>query len=911
MSSRWAPTRVNFVDDRSIPGVGFSPRLVVVFGEGAYKPLFASSTMTIGESYDFCPGDRCSNFIQALESDGFQIGTDQNVNLNSHTYHYIAWNAVPGRMAVGSYTGTGNGTNCGTSACGDNRAIDAVGFRPEWVIVRRNLNGSARTVHKPRSSGALTDVTYRFMAPVGSTHYGHHPEPATGRVLGRHRRSVNGNTQLYHWMAFGPADGNQAAGALANPTAGCGFSGARSPLDKVSQRKIVRDVNGYKYLVFAKFRETTPGSCSGYQEIKLARSTDGGRTWSEVTLFGSGGLAWNTATDSFVYPAIDTNPARTQLHVVVNYGGQMLFTKNVNLAAWNQSAYWTEDGGGRNAPYEGAEHPWLQPAGASDTAPAITVDAENRPHIAYGSATSAGQVHWTIGVGGSWNGTLVSQSTGTATQNASIDYGYGPNQSGVMEERIHVLFSEAGNTLRYSHVTKNVGGLFSTVTYSGSWSIANGANTLRGFSIVAENGKVWAVGAFDAGAGSWVTKAAYSCDNGDRFGQPGDTCGYGYNGGQTVAAGPLDRGLPERRLLPHRQPTPAPGRGAARPRAPSPATAGCRGTARSSTAPRCSPTRSPARSRTRRTRPSRRSGPTPRPSSHTAGTSRKGRWRPSSWTRSAATSSRPSTTAPSTSETRTRPLSAPSARPRARRQVTGSGGTTWQTDNWGRGDRITIDGVTYAVSTVLSNTSLVLASPFLGTTGSGKAYTIGRQFKGTKILQTWENCISGTSACPYFPVRRRASSLTTARRSASSTTRHNQHTGTLDIDGSTTDFVHSITLTVATGNRHNGCREHRCLRGLRRPRLRRGGEGHERHRRVARITARRAPARAAAPSRWTPTTRRYNGLTTIRHNLIVNTGSHGILVGTTTNRLRARPLQQRDRHRRAPTLSGPSSSRRA
>ena len=31
---------------------------------------------------------------------------------------------------------------------------------------------------------------------------------------------------------------------------------------------------------------------------------------------------------------------------------------------------------------------------------------------------------------------------------------------------------------------------------------------------------------------------------------------------------------------------------------------------------------------------------------------------------------------------------------------------------------------------------------------------------------------------------------------------NNQHTGTLDIDGSTTDFVHSITLTVAPGNRH-------------------------------------------------------------------------------------------------------------
>jgi len=64
--------------------------------------------------------------IKSFNSDGFRVGNSGYVNTNCTTYHYIAWKASSGKMAVGSYTG--NAT--------DNRNITGVGFQPEYLIIR-------------------------------------------------------------------------------------------------------------------------------------------------------------------------------------------------------------------------------------------------------------------------------------------------------------------------------------------------------------------------------------------------------------------------------------------------------------------------------------------------------------------------------------------------------------------------------------------------------------------------------------------------------------------------------------------------------------------------------------------------------------------------------------------------------
>ncbi len=191
----------NNTDNRSIPGVGFQPEYVITLpaaGGAAGVPVSRSSTMTGDTSYDFDAQEfgPPANAIQAFEGDGFQIGNAGFVNANLATYHYVAWNAVPGRVAVGSYIGDGF----------DDRNLDVTGFFPEWVLVKRT--GDTRPwVHKPASTGPTT-VYSLFLAdfagnnddiqqlrPLGFQ-VGFGPEPLPDRT--------NESGVTYHYVAFGP-----------------------------------------------------------------------------------------------------------------------------------------------------------------------------------------------------------------------------------------------------------------------------------------------------------------------------------------------------------------------------------------------------------------------------------------------------------------------------------------------------------------------------------------------------------------------------------------------------------------------------------------------------------------------------------------------------------------------------------
>lgn len=78
-------------DNRSIAGLGFAPEYVVVKADstatGAHRPqsLTGDSTLNFNSSANFANG------IQALEADGFQVGTNTKVNQNGVTYWWAAW----------------------------------------------------------------------------------------------------------------------------------------------------------------------------------------------------------------------------------------------------------------------------------------------------------------------------------------------------------------------------------------------------------------------------------------------------------------------------------------------------------------------------------------------------------------------------------------------------------------------------------------------------------------------------------------------------------------------------------------------------------------------------------------------------------------------------------------------------
>jgi len=182
----------NGAPNRNLAGLGFLPALVVVIPESADPVYFRSTPMPAGLSFDLDNSIGDSNRIQALQADGFQVGSDNDVNRGGTTYHYAAWKAVPRKMAVGSYVGLGN----------DDLSITGVGFRPEYVVVKRDgLLSSSAAAHKPFSTGPSTDGAMVFNAGANDSDWIQALE-ADGFEVGNHAR-VNNGGDTYYWLAFG------------------------------------------------------------------------------------------------------------------------------------------------------------------------------------------------------------------------------------------------------------------------------------------------------------------------------------------------------------------------------------------------------------------------------------------------------------------------------------------------------------------------------------------------------------------------------------------------------------------------------------------------------------------------------------------------------------------------------------
>lgn len=117
----------NGADSRSITGVGFQPDVVLIKGAGSTELVMRTSTMSGDLTDDMGTTSTAfqANRVQALEADGFQIGTDARVNSDTIVYYYVALkDDGSGDLKVSTYTGDGT----------DNRSITGVGFQPTAVI---------------------------------------------------------------------------------------------------------------------------------------------------------------------------------------------------------------------------------------------------------------------------------------------------------------------------------------------------------------------------------------------------------------------------------------------------------------------------------------------------------------------------------------------------------------------------------------------------------------------------------------------------------------------------------------------------------------------------------------------------------------------------------------------------------
>lgn len=192
----------NATDNRNITGVGFQPNLVMVKNATSATTANREPVMNLTESH----GDSSSyvgattanlvNAIQALQSDGFQVGTAVQANETGATLYYVAFGGANSytpsgtfQMATGSYVGTGASL-----------PVSGLGFKPDLVIVKDN----AANYSVFRTSLMAGNSTAYFSNAVANFAGGITSIDSNGFTLGT-STIVNTASNTYHWQAFGRA----------------------------------------------------------------------------------------------------------------------------------------------------------------------------------------------------------------------------------------------------------------------------------------------------------------------------------------------------------------------------------------------------------------------------------------------------------------------------------------------------------------------------------------------------------------------------------------------------------------------------------------------------------------------------------------------------------------------------------
>lgn len=176
----------NAIDNRDISGLPWQPDYVAIKRNGASATWFKSSSQSGETTGAFSSvAEQASNYIQALNSDGFEVGNPGNdINANVVLYRWFAFKSGS-NFAVGNHTGNAI----------DNTSV-SVGFQPDLVWMKRST--AVAGVQRP---GTLAgDATQYFVNTANAT--GRIKSlTSTGYTVGT-ATEVNASGGIYRWMAF-------------------------------------------------------------------------------------------------------------------------------------------------------------------------------------------------------------------------------------------------------------------------------------------------------------------------------------------------------------------------------------------------------------------------------------------------------------------------------------------------------------------------------------------------------------------------------------------------------------------------------------------------------------------------------------------------------------------------------------
>ncbi|MDE3096903.1 MAG: hypothetical protein KGK07_13020, partial [Chloroflexota bacterium] len=173
-------------DNRNITGVGFQPNWVITMGDGD-EDFFRPALLTGDASFNMGGSKEKKNRIQAILADGFQIGSDDNVNAPGLQFYWIAFNATP-KVVAASYTGDGV----------PGRNIAGLGMGPGlvWVKAASKEIATWRLDVVPGDSSLYWDNSNPTSNRVTSLFYG-------GFQVGSHKE-VNRSGWTYYYLGLAP-----------------------------------------------------------------------------------------------------------------------------------------------------------------------------------------------------------------------------------------------------------------------------------------------------------------------------------------------------------------------------------------------------------------------------------------------------------------------------------------------------------------------------------------------------------------------------------------------------------------------------------------------------------------------------------------------------------------------------------
>lgn len=195
---------------------GFGPAAVIVSGDSLVAANFRTASMPSnnGEYFTTTRSDTTGRLFTTLNIDGFTVGNRNNAN--NTQYHYLAFKAVTGVMAEGTYTGNGV----------DNTSITGFGSgsTPNFAFVK-NTN---RQQPLMSFSQAFGDSSSYMSTQTANVVNGIQLLQDDGIQIGN-LTLVNQSGRTHYWVGFGGAVSDTASGTFRMDTGS--YSGNGSTLD--------------------------------------------------------------------------------------------------------------------------------------------------------------------------------------------------------------------------------------------------------------------------------------------------------------------------------------------------------------------------------------------------------------------------------------------------------------------------------------------------------------------------------------------------------------------------------------------------------------------------------------------------------------------------------------------------------